>query len=52
MAVANIVALIDASARLISALAWPIVFVFALTILRPALHDFRGRRSQIEGRGL
>lgn len=40
MAVADTVALIDAIARLIGALAWPIVFVFALTILRPALHEF------------
>jgi hypothetical protein len=40
MGVADTVALIDATARLISALAWPMVVAFALTILRPALHDF------------
>jgi hypothetical protein len=47
----EIVMLIDAVARLIGVLAWPVVFVFALTILRPALHDFLSTLGEVRLKG-
>ena len=43
--------LIDAAARLIGALAWPVVFVIALTILRPSLRDFLSTLAEVRLKG-
>jgi hypothetical protein len=52
MGVADTVALADATTRLISALAWPTVVVFALAILRPALHDFLSALGEVRLKGV
>jgi hypothetical protein len=47
----DLATLVDAVAKLIGALAWPAAFVFALTILRPALHDFLSTLGEVRLKG-
>jgi hypothetical protein len=51
MPLQNWTALIDAVARLIGALSWPVVFLVALTVLRAALRDFLSTLAEVRLRG-